>query len=499
MGFAAASVGLATLTWLLTPYAASANALPNITLIYLLAVLVAAAAWGYVVGLSTAVAADLLVNFFFVAPIHTFTVAAPHNVLALLLFLAVAAIGASMLSLLRRQARLAEMRRAETNLMLELSQAAAAANTPGDALQVVAEQICRAFDARSCRILAMQDGAWRAAAAAGDTTAAQVSRDEASMAEEALRSLDTVGRGSRMWGHLRRSGRDTHELFAPFPEGAPERGVLHLLEPHDTRASADSMRLITSYAAEASVALHRVRLASEAERAEAFRRSDELKTLLLTSLSHDLRSPLTAVKAAVSNLRDDSIAWDQADVDGFLETIEEQTDRLTATVNDLLQLSRLESGAVEPRTESVQVALLLGDAAQSMASATVGRTVAVEADSNVWVAGDYRLLSQALANLIENAARYSVEGGRIVLVCSAIGSTIWLTVRDEGPAIPEAERPRLFDRFFRGSNGQLTRGTGLGLSIVAAIAALGGGSVLARAYGNGNEIGFSVPAAEAPA
>ena len=490
--------GLALLTWILSGHAGNPNAISNIVLLFLLSVLIAAAAWGYVVGLWTAVLADLMVNFFFVPPLHTLTVAAPHNVLELLLFLAVAAIGAMMLSLLRRQVRVAEVRRAETNLMLELSQATAAAGTPDAALTVVAEQICRAFGAQRCRVLTHEEHGWVVAATAGETSDLSVSRDEASLADQALRTLAPVGRGSRSWAHLRRSESRLNERFVPFPQAAPEQGVLHLTEPRSGILNANSDQLLASYAAEASIALHRARLAAEAERADSFRRSDEFKSLLLTSLSHDLRSPLTAVKTAVSNLRDNTIAWTTEDVSGFLETIEEQTDRLTATVNDLLQLSRIEAGVAETSIEAVEVPLMLGDVVHAEAATTAGRAISIESPSGVWIRGDYRLLSQALGNLVENAARYSAIGGAIVLACTVVGDTTWLTVRDSGPIIALEDRPHLFERFFRGREAQQTSGTGLGLSIVAAIARLGGGNVIVKGHGQGNEIGFSVPSSEAP-
>jgi two-component system sensor histidine kinase KdpD len=497
-GFVCISTLLAALTWALAPAADGASPLLNATLLMLLGALVSAAFWGFPVGLYAAVLADLLVNFFFVPPVHTLTVAAPHNVVALLLFLAVAAVGASMLSLLRREVRLAEARTLEANVLLGLSQATAAATDPANALEVIASEVCRVFGATGCRVLATGPQGWTMAAQRGVFASAEVTRDEGAMADEALRSLRSVGRGSASLRHLSRSAAATRELFVPFPDGAPERGVVHVIGALDRLQGTDPGRLLASFAAEASVALHRLRLAAEAERAESFRRSDELKSLLLASLSHDLRSPLTAVKAAISNLRDEAVDWSAQDVEGFLETIEDETDRLSTTVDDLLQLSRLEAGVVQTQPEPVQVALLLRDAVQSAASITGHHVVLVEADLRTWVMADYRLLSQAVANLIQNAVHYSVPGGRIVVAAEGSGDRVALIVRDDGPLIPEAERVHLFDRFFRGVRGRQSPGTGLGLAIVEAIARLSGGGVTARAWGSGNELGFWVPASEAP-
>lgn len=141
---------------------------------------------------------------------------------------------------------------------------------------------------------------------------------------------------------------------------------------------------------------------------------------------------------------------------------------------------------------------MLGDVVHAEAATTAGRAISIESPSGVWIRGDYRLLSQALGNLVENAARYSAIGGAIVLACTVVGDTTWLTVRDSGPIIALEDRPHLFERFFRGREAQQTSGTGLGLSIVAAIARLGGGNVIVKGHGQGNEIGFSVPSSEAP-
>jgi two-component system sensor histidine kinase KdpD len=131
----------------------------------------------------------------------------------------------------------------------------------------------------------------------------------------------------------------------PFPATAPERGALRILGPIEPAAVVNTDRLLLAFAEEASVALHRVRLAAEARRAEALERADRFKAVLLSTVSHDLRSPLTAMKGAVGNLRAGDIQWSEDDVARFLETIEAQTDRLTAIVSDLLQMSRLEGGA----------------------------------------------------------------------------------------------------------------------------------------------------------
>jgi signal transduction histidine kinase len=196
----------------------------------------------------------------------------------------------------------------------------------------------------------------------------------------------------------------------------------------------------------------------------------------------------------VGNLRDPEVRWDEADEQGFLAAIEEQTDRLASTVDDLLQMSRLEEGAVEPMMEPVQVSLLLRDAAQMAKPVTAQRRVIVEGDDGLWVRADYGLLMRALGNLIENAARYSWADGAIHLIARKNGDAVRILVQDEGPGIPPQDLPHLFEKFYRGAQGNRSNGTGLGLSIVKAIAELCGGRVAVRSDSGGAEFALEFPA-----
>jgi two-component system sensor histidine kinase KdpD len=260
---------------------------------------------------------------------------------------------------------------------------------------------------------------------------------------------------------------------------------------------ADS--LLSAFAAEASSALQRAELAEDARRAEALERADEFKSLLLSSISHDLRSPLTAIKAAVGNLRDGGVEWRPEDTADFLETIESQTDRLAAIVDDLLQMSRLEGGAVSPQIEAVQVGPLLAEAVAAARGAVAGREVRVEAAPDLWIAADDGLMIQALGNLVENAGRYSMPGGAIRLAAEKAGPNVRISVADAGPGIPEADLPHMFEKFYRGVQAKRTRGTGLGLSIVKATVELNRGTVSVRSSPSGSTFTLVLPAAaEAP-
>jgi two-component system sensor histidine kinase KdpD len=495
-GLCIALVAYSTLTALLAPFLGERHILP-VALLYLLVTLLVAARWGYTVGITGAVLADLLVNFFFVPPVHTFSVQDPENVAALLVFLAVAVVGASMLALLRRQIRISAARTVETSILLDVSQEVARAVSPRDALDRLCRATVHALRAQGCSIVRAEQ--WQVVGAAGGLAA--LTREEQAVASEAVRTNTIARVGLARAGHRAARSRDgtaAAVTFVPFGPASPERGVLRLRGPFIPPPLVDMDRLLHAFADEASVAVSRAMLAEEAGRVEALQRADEFKTALLSSVSHDLRTPLTAIKAAVDSLLDATVNWSEEDRASFLATIEGQTDRLTSTIDNLLEMSRLEGGAVRPTIEPVEVEALLNEVRLTTIAATAGREVTVDAPPALWTATDYGLIVQALVNLVENAARYSAPGGAILLLGRQAGGRVLLTVRDGGPGIPSADLPHVFERFYRGSQSLKTRGTGLGLAIVKAMVQLCAGSVYVATNADGNDFVIELPVSPTP-
>ena len=495
---AATIVSFAVLTAALAPFFGEDGIL-NVSLLYLLLTLVVSAAWGYVTGLIGAVVADLLVNFFFVPPLHTLTVQEPAHVLALLIFLAVAIVGASMLSLLRREARIAEARRAETAALLAVSQDMARAVSPRDAMDRLCQSVVRSLRARGCALI-WQSGKWEVAGASGGLDS--LPRDEEALATEAVRTGEIVRYGGgtriRIPGSTRIAGH-ARVTIVPFGTAAAEVGVLHITGEITAPQLADADRLLRAFADEASLALHRARLAADASRVDALQRADAFKSVLLSSVSHDLRSPLTAIKAAVESLRDDEVPWSEDDRRAFLETIERQTDRLTSTVTSLLEMSRLEGGAVAARIEAVEVLPFLHEIRAGLPDSAGQRKVTVAAPADVWLRADYGLLTQAVTNLVENAARYSTQTGTIALEAHQENGAVAISVSDDGPGIAAADLPHVFEKFYRGEMQSAVHGTGLGLAIAKAMVELCEGKILVSSTAAGTRFAICLPAARPPA
>lgn len=456
------------------------------SLLFLLVTLVVAARYGYAVGLAAAAIANLFVNFFFVPPLHRFTVHSSADVVGLVVFLAVAFVGAFMLSRLKREAAIAVERETEAEVLLQATRVVVDAATPQQGLNRLCEVVARLAGARGCSVL-VGEPLEVAGATIDEVSSQPPSLDQVAVAREALRTGELAG--------LRGKGPNDRVTFVVL--NARKGAVLRLTGnvAHETLRRP----LFQALGNDVAAALERQQLASKAQRATELERSGEFKSILLSGVSHDLRSPLTAIKAAVSSLLDTSIDWTAEDTEAFLKAIDSQTDRLTRTVANLLQMSRLESGDLRPTIEAVEVGPLLSEVAMMTSGATVGREVVVRGPADAWVRADYGLLSQSLVNLVENAAKYSHPGGTIALESSVTPGRVVLSVTDSGPGIADEDLPFVFDKFYRGRRTSNQEGTGLGLALVKAMIERCGGQVAARNDGGRTSISISLPAGTRPA
>lgn len=484
-GYLVASALLVGLTTVLAPLLDERH-IVDVALLYLLLTLVVAARWGYGVGVFTAIGADLAVNFFYVPPLHRFTVQEPINLAGLLLFLCVAVFGAYMLSRLREQAARARANAAETAFLLGATREIVRAGTPRQVLDRICDALARAAGARGCAIIAGPPFAV-AGATIDNASSAPLTRNELAVVEAVVRSREPA----RM---LAETAHDRPSTFVALPES---RSAL-LRFAGDIAPEVLARPVVQALVNEASAALERARLAREAERAAALERADEFKTVLLSSVSHDLRSPLTAIKAAVSSLRDESVEWSLEDRRSFLQTIESQADRLNGTVSNLLEMSRLEGGSAHAHLEAIDVGLFLEEVELALAGSVAPRPFDVMKPEGIWAKADYGLLTQAVTNLVENAVKYSTPGALIRIEASRTPGRVTLTVADMGPGIGAEDLPHVFEKFYRGKSVNSSSGTGLGLALVKAMVELCGGAVSVASSSAGSRFAISLPAAVAP-
>jgi two-component system sensor histidine kinase KdpD len=481
----------------------------NEGLLFLLLTLLVSSTWGWLVGLFAAVLCNLALNFFFVSPLHTFTVHHPANIFALFLFLLVSVVGGSLLSMARAAARQARGRQAETEVLLSLSRTMIGRTEPQEALTALCQEVVRAFDAHGAAVLSGADGTWTLLAFAGAESAGrQPDAEERAMATRAVAGGISVMLGQTGLSTRRRprivmprvavltaGERQRGMALVPLRVGDRALGVLRLDGPiGDTPFRDHPDRLLAAVAGEAALALQRVELAQAAAHADALMQADKMKSALLASISHDLKTPLAGIKTAVSSLLDRSVNWSPEDVQAFLETVDSQTDRLNRVISDVLDLNRIEAGAVTPVPRAVSARDLLQETADRTAPITAGRDVRIEVPAEVRVLTDESLILQALVNLVENAARHSTPGGPIRLTGMVKGSAVELSVEDDGPGIAPEDIPHVFERFYRAAGDRRgIKGSGLGLSIVKGFVELCGGTVGVESSAAGTRFMITLP------
>jgi two-component system, OmpR family, sensor histidine kinase KdpD len=236
-------------------------------------------------------------------------------------------------------------------------------------------------------------------------------------------------------------------------------------------------------------------LSEEAAQAVALARSDELKSALLAAVSHELRTPLASIKAAATSLLDDSVAWDAQTRLDFLTAIDEETDRLTLMVSNLLDLSRIEGGALRPQKDWYDIDEVIADVQRRLATRTASHplTVTVEPDLPP-LRFDYVQIAQVLINLLENAVKYTPAGTPIAVTARRVPGAIEVSVHDHGPGIPPEHQLRLFDKFYRAPSAQAASGSGIGLAISKGLVEAHGGRIGVESEpGSGTTFRFTLP------
>jgi two-component system sensor histidine kinase KdpD len=285
-------------------------------------------------------------------------------------------------------------------------------------------------------------------------------------------------------------------LYVPIATAQRVIGVLEVTgSMGGGRFAAEEEEVLASFANQAALALERTRLADEEARAAVLARSDDLKSALLAAVSHDLRTPLAAIKASVTSLLDPGVAWDEETRIEFLHAIDEETDRLTRLVSNLLDLSRVEGGALRPQKEWYDVAELVGDVAARLAGMAAGHHLRADIPIELpLVRFDYVEIAQVLTNLVENAVKYTPPGATIAISARAADGVVELAVSDTGPGIPAADATRVFERFHRGERTGRVSGLGIGLTISKGLVEAHGGRIwIEPGAGTGTTVRFSLP------
>jgi len=460
LGTTSAVAAVTLLMWLLRAHLTAAP----IALFYLLVVFASALAWGTGAAIAGSVLAALAFDYFFVPPIFTLTVASPHEAFVLVVFLVVTIVASRLAAQASAQAREARRRAWESQVLYELSDAIAGAGSADQGLSVIAEHAARTFGATHCTILVADAlGALETRAAYPPGQPHATTRDEDGVASYAASHDSVLPYRSSVYVPIQASNRRIGTLkLGPRSSGQPVPVADH--------------RLLRTFAAAAAVAIERRRLQEVATQAEILRRSDELKSALLNAVSHDLRTPLAAIKTSITALLQEHPGWDRDAQAEMLSTANTELDRLNRLIDDLLDLSRIEAGALKPNRQWYVIGELIGDIVRRLRTRFHEHIVCTSlAEHLPLVLVDYVQIQQVLANLVENAAGSAPPGTEIVISAGTEAGQLVLRVRDHGPGVPPAEADRIFSKFYRIGNRR--RGTGLGLAICRGLVDAHGGRV----------------------
>ena len=510
--------------------------IPDISLAYLLIVLALASTRGLYAAVLSALVAFSSFDYFLVPPLYTFTIGRFEEWLALFVFLATAIITGQLASAMRLRAEQASRQARETRILYELVRATNSEEDLEQQLSIVAHAIVDVFSSwgvRDCAILLPGVGGkltLQASALQVDEEAKLSSDEEATaswvMTQDQAVELHDVSLAPQLSTSsapraIVRSTAANHPMrrylrMIPLKIGQKVVGVVRLLIEDDPRLftrekslgidrdrSNPATAFFWTFLDQAASVIERARLRRESLQIELLKRTDALRAALLSSVSHALRTPLSSIKAAASSLLQEDVQWDEEARRSFALAIEHEADRLNRLVGNLLDMSRIEGGALKPEKEWYPVDELIHDVLDHMQPVLQGRTVQTHLPDDLPpVELDYLQMDQVLTNLIENAVRYTPPESPIEVSAQIDGEQMVISVADRGPGIPQADRERIFDKFYRvlgtQRNAATIPGSGLGLAVSKGLVEAHGGHIWVEDRpGGGSIFRFTLPVGKA--
>lgn len=488
-GAAAAAVAISTaIAWAMFP----AFGVSNLIMVYLLGVIVVATRYGHGPSLLATLLSVAAFDFFFVPPYFTFAVSDTEYLVTFAVMLVVALVISSLAVRIRAQAESARERERRMAALYAMSRELAGTRGARELREVAVRHIGEVFRTEVVVLLPQPDGPL--APAPGES--AQFPMDTSELA---------VGQWVHEHGQVAGLGTDTlpgaSGLYLPLIGSRGTVGVLGL-RPRDPRPlqAPEQLHQLEAFASQTALAIERARLAEDAERAQVRVETERLRNSLLSSVSHDLRTPLASITGAASTLLEHEAGLDARTRRDLLETLHEEADRLNRLVQNLLEMTRLESGALQLHSEWHPVEEVVGAALGRFGKALARRPVTTHVPSELpLVPMDDVLIEQVLINLIDNVLKYTPAESPIDVTAEDTGGAVLIAVADRGPGLPPGEERRIFEKFHRTEGAPTVRGAGLGLAICQGIVRAHGGRIWAENRpGGGVIVRFTLPVKEAP-
>jgi two-component system sensor histidine kinase KdpD len=428
-----------------------------IALLYLIPLGIITAYWGLGPGIVSALIVFLTFNYFFIQPYYTFTVHRPADVVILVVFLVVAVVISQLVGRAQAGLNAAMAREREATQLYELSAALTGLHNDYEIAQILAKQV---------HVVAQGE---------------YVEINIAGMEPFTL--------------HFPEISPPTHlpELIFPIEAARGIIGEIRLWRTAPAISSGEK-RLLQTFARQGALALERAWLAQAESRAKVLEESDRLKSVILSSVSHELRTPLSTIKAAASSLRENEVSWDSPARTELISAIDDEADYLNMLVGNLLDMSRIESGALKPKREWNILPEILGTVLVRMKHLTEGYQIEVDMPESLpFIPVDYAQMEQVFTNLISNGVKYAPERTEICIRAFVENTWMHVQVRNQGPHVPQEHLERIFDKFYRITAADRVTGTGLGLSICKGIIEAHGGHIWAENVPDGFAFNFTLP------
>lgn len=464
----------------------------DLAMVFLPAVLFSAVTWGLGPSVFASILSVLCYDFLFVPPLFTLTISQPDDVLALVVLLIVAVLTSELASRVRAEADAAQRREKETATLYALSQQLARSAGLDQVAQAIAGQVSSLMGTSVTVLLPGASGL--------EVKAAQPPRQTLNPDEWAAAMW--------VWEHNRRAGPGgeslpgSAHLFLPLTTVQGTLGVLEVSNPApEQELSAEQQRLLQALADQSAVAIERARLGMAMAEARSLAESERLRSALLSSVSHDLRTPLASIIGAVTSVLSFGDGYKPEERRDLLETIREEAERLNRFVGNLLEMTRLESGALNLNRQWVEIGDILGSALAHLEQPLSKHRLTVKVEPGLPLLPlDFVLTEQVFVNLLDNAARYSQPGTAIDVWARREGGVVAIDVADEGVGVPPPDLEHIFDKFYRIRQGdRQSVGIGLGLSICRGLVEAQGGKITAHLRSSGKGTVFTVKLAIQPA
>jgi two-component system, OmpR family, sensor histidine kinase KdpD len=445
----------------------------TVALSFLLAILAVSAVWGMVVSVFMSITAMLLFNYYFLPPIGTFTITDPQNWVALFAFLFTSIMGSQLSARIRKEADAAHGRRREVERLYSFSQKLLGEGNVIQLMNAIPNFLVDCFEAGAAELfLPQKDKYYRSGYGA-----AQV--DEEQMKTAFLRDEVICDAARALY-------------FLPVRLGVKPIGSLGISGARLTRQTLDAISTLVA------IAIERARAIEQIGETEAERQGERLKSALLDSIAHDFRTPLTAIKAAVTDLL---LSHSEGTLQQpeLLTIINEECDRLNHLVEEAAEMARLEAGEIQLNLEPVAASTIIDGALQHLKKSLGDRPIVLNVGQNLpLVRADIERTQDILVQLIDNAHLYSPKDLPITVSAELIGDSITFSVADRGPGIDSFEQGLIFDKFYRGRDQRYqVRGTGMGLPIAKAIVGAHGGTIsVTSQLGSGSVFSFTLPVAQ---